>query len=266
MTRGSSGKSEFALRESGPYRARNTSMGALIDEAARVLTALNNGAELTEVKTLCHTGDLLSQKSIESRKRIWTSLNHRLFAHGVTWAIDDLKRACASNPHGQEFVSLLYVHYALRDSLTFDLVTDVFWNKGYRSRPAVSSNDVRNLLDSVSSKQTQIERWTEKSRVKLARSILTALRDFGLLEGKNNKYLVRPILPSSTAEHLLRILVAEGCRGKEVISEKTWRLFMLTEQEVIGLLAKMAQEGRIRFEKAGGTVVLETPSEWGDAA
>lgn len=254
------------IRESGMYRARNTSMGALIDEAARVLGALNQGLSLAEAKQRCHAGDLLSQRSIESRKRIWTSLNHRLFAHGVTWAIEELKHACDAGPHGREFISLLYLHYALRDSLTFDLVTEVLWSKGYQSQPAVTSNDVRHLLDSVTDQQPQIERWTEKSREKLARSILTALRDFGLLEGKNNKYLVRPTLPLSTAEHLLRIVVSEGRRGRDVIEAKTWRLFMLTEQEVSGVLAKLAQDGHIRFEKAGGTVVLETPEEWEDAA
>ncbi|MBI2479952.1 MAG: DUF1819 family protein [Planctomycetia bacterium] len=253
------------IRESGIYRARNTSMGALVDEAGRVLGGLNQGQSLTEAKQRCHSGDLLSQRSIESRKRIWTSLNHRLFAHGVTWAIEELKHACAADPHGREFISLLYLHYALRDSLTFDLVTDVLWSKGYQSQPAVTSNDVRHLLDSVTDQQPQIERWTEKSREKLARGILTPLRDFGLLDGKQKKYLVRPVLPLSTAEHLLRILVSEG-RGRDVIEAKTWRLFMLTEQEVSGVLARLAQDGCIRFEKAGGTVILETPPQWEEAA
>ena len=82
-----SDETAYMIRESGPYRARNTSMGALVDEAARVLGALNQGISLAEAKQLCHSGELLSQRSVASRKRIWASLNHRLFAHDVDWAI-----------------------------------------------------------------------------------------------------------------------------------------------------------------------------------
>ena len=74
-------------------------------------------------------------------------------------------------------------------------------------------NDVLDLLDQKAEEHPAIQRWAETSRVKLAGNILTALRDFGALEGTQKIYLVRPSLPLSTAEHLLRILTVEGCRG-----------------------------------------------------
>jgi hypothetical protein len=39
-------------------------------------------------------------------------------------------------------------------------------------------------------------------------------------------------------------------------------MFMLGPQDVAATLAKLAQEGRIRFEKVGRTVVLDTPKGW----
>jgi len=159
-------------------------------------------------------------------------------------------------------VNAYYLLYALRDRLTFNFVTDFLWPKGYQSRPVVSRDDVLELLNQAAADEDQIERWMESTRTKLARSILTALRDFGLLEGKQKKVLVRPPMPLVTAEALLRILVVEGCRGREIIQSSTWRLFLLTESDVASTLAKLSQEGRIRFEKAGATVVLETPVEW----
>ena len=99
--------------------------------------------------------------------------------------------------------SLLYLHYALRDRLTFDFVTEVLWNKGYQTRPAISRNDVLDLLDAKAPEHPEIGRWSESSRVKLAGNMLSALRDFGVLEGIQKKFLVRPSLPLSTAKHLL---------------------------------------------------------------
>jgi hypothetical protein len=164
--------------------------------------------------------------------------------------------------HSREFVSLLYLLYALRDRLTFDFVTTVLVANDQGSRPVVSRNDVLDLLNDAAVRQRQIERWTESTRTKLAGGVLTALQDFGLLEGQRKKILVRPVLPVSTAEALLRVLAAEGRRGREVIHDVTWRLFLLTEAEVASTLAKLAQAGRIGFEKAGSTVVLETPADW----
>ena len=136
------------------------------------------------------------------------------------------------------------------------------WQKGHRGRPVVAHNDVLDLLISAAQEQPQIDRWSESTRVKLAGSVLTAFRDFGVLEGKQKKFLVQPQLPLSTATALLRILVAEGCRGRRVLEHHTWRFYLITEAEVAQLLARLAREGTIRFEKTGTTVVLETPAAW----
>ena len=95
-----------------------------------------------------------------------------------------------------------------------------------------------------------------------AGSVLTALRDFGVLEGKQKKTLVKPLLPLATAEAILRIMISEGYRGRQVLENHAWRLFLLTEAEVAQVLGRLAQAGTIRFEKVGTTVVLETPVAW----
>jgi hypothetical protein len=76
------------------------------------------------------------------------------------------------------------------------------------------------------------------------------------------KVVTKPDLPLGTAEHLLRILTAQGLKGSQVIRCSDWRLFLRTEEEVAELLRKLGQFGGIRFERGGGTVVLETPTAW----
>jgi hypothetical protein len=71
----------------------------------------------------------------------------------------------------------------------------------------------------------------------LATSILTALRDFGFLKGTQKKKIVHLLLPLSTAEHLLRILTGEGLRRSEVLSDSTWRLFLLSPDDVAHILS-----------------------------
>lgn len=263
-TSGNAAARTDSWRDSGPYSARNSSKGALIDEAGRIFAALSNGDSIETVRDQVLHGALLLQRSRDNRERIWSSIQTRYLIPSAPWLTSRLAEASAEGAHSQEFVSLLYLLYALRDRLTFDFVTGELWQKGHQARPAISRNHVLDLLKQASERQPQIDRWAESTRVKLAGSILTALRDFGLLEGQQKKFLVRPPLPLMTAEALVRILTSEGCRGRQVIQDPAWHLFMLTEQEVSSTLGKLAQAGKLRFEKVGSTVVLETPSSWED--
>lgn len=253
-----------AIRDAGPYSTRNTAKGALVTEAGQVVAALARGMSIDQVRDAVLSGTLLAQRSVNSRKGIWDRIHYRYLTHRIDWVIASLIDALEHGAHSAEFISLLYLHYALRDRLTHDFVTEVLWHKDCQNRPLVTRNAVLDFLDHQAPEHPEIERWTETSRVKLAGNMLTALRDFGVLEGIQKKFLVRPGLPLSTAKHLLRILVAEGNRGREVLENATWRLFMLTEQQVAAALANLAREGDIHFEKVGTSVVLQTPNHWED--
>ena len=257
-------QARLTIRDTGPYSTRNTAKGALIAEAGYVFAALRGGMTVEQVREEVLGGALLPQRSRNSRKGIWDRIHYRYLTHHIEWIVSSFVEALDKGSHSREFISLGYLHYALRDRLTFDVVTEALWHKGYQARPLVPRNDVLDLLDQKASQHPEIQRWTETSRVKLAGNILTALRDFGVLEGKQKKFLVRPSLPLTTAEHVLRILTVEGRCGREVVEDSTWRLFMLTEQDVAATLAKLSREGHIHFEKVGMTVVLQTPPEWGE--
>jgi hypothetical protein len=42
------------------------------------------------------------------------------------------------------------------------------WFRGYQGGPVVSRDDVLDLLNQAARAETQIERWTESTRIKLA--------------------------------------------------------------------------------------------------
>lgn len=249
------------FRDTGPYSARNSSKGALIVEAGRVIEGLLSGLSLDELRARALDGDLFPQRARSTRKRIWDAI-HYMYLSQPEWGLYDLQVAYGERPQSHEFTSLLYLHYALKDQLTYDFVTQILWDHWYNRQLSVAREDMLSLLDEASKTQPQIQRWAESTRLKLAGSILTALRDFGVLEGRQKKTLVQPTLPLSTAEHVLRILTAEGLRGSEVLRDSSWRLFFCEENDVAHILSQLAQERRIHFERVGSTVVLDTPPEW----
>ncbi len=249
-------------RDPGPYSGRNSSKGALLPEIEQVLAALNAGLPIAEVRQRALDGDLFTQRARSTRQRIWWAIHH-LYLSQPAWGSHDLSETFVTfGPQSREFLSLLYLHYALRDRLTFDFVTQVLWPRWQAHQLTVTPEDLRAFLDQTKDDQPHIAEWAESTQIGLARHILAALRDFGVLVGQQKKTLTQPLLPLFTARHLLRILSEEGAQGADVLRAPTWQLFFLTEHEVAHTLSRLAQERVIHFERVGDTVVLQTPADW----
>jgi len=253
------------IRDLGPYSSRYSSKGSLLTEAGNVIHSLSKGFTIEEVRKQALDGTILRQRTHTSRKKIWRDLHYRLLAHRTPWLENALKYARKKGLHSPEFVSIVYLHYALRDHLTYDVVTNVIWNKWQNGQTEINREDVLSLLDDAFCIQPQINRWAESTRVKLAASILTALRDFGVLDGSQKKRIVRPVFPIFAAENLLRILISEDIQGREVLEHSTWRLFLCTQEDVANMLVRLDQAKRIQFERTGEIIVLHTPEDWKEA-
>lgn len=249
------------IRDTGPYSGRYMTKGAMIAEMGSLIGAMAAGLPLVDARARVLDGALFPQRARASRSRMWDIVGYA-YLSGPRWVLEELQAAYRIGPQSREFVSLLYLLFALRDHLTYDFVTVTLWAKWSAGQLAVSNPDLFGLMDQAGEGQPQVARLASATRLRLAQNILTSLRDFGLLTGARNKALVRPVLPLATAEHLLRVLTAEGVRGAGVLADPAWRLFLCQEADVADVLSRLAQARRIRFEKVGGTVVLETPEAW----
>jgi hypothetical protein len=255
----------FVVRDVGPYSARNSSKGALVVEAWKVLTAIGEGRSVEEIHQAALKGTVLTQRSRNSRERIWELLSKRYPLAQGGWIRDALVAAAGEGVHTPTFLGLLYVHYVLRDRLTFDVVVDLFWPRWLSQNRLVSRDDVLGWLAAAAEHEPQVRRWSESSRAKVAGNVLTALRDFGLLEGRQRKRLVQPPLTDTVVGHVLRLLVQEGQAGNDILRHSTWRLFLLDERDASTRLARIADGLEIRFERGWSETLVQTPSHWRDA-
>ena len=95
-----------------------------------------------------------------------------------------------------EFVRILS-DYRLRDlglyssRNTSDFITQLIWNRRQSNQLAISREDLISFLDNANEDLLRTQRWTESTRNGLAASILTALRDFGLLKGTHHRHFAR---------------------------------------------------------------------------
>ena len=244
----------------GAISTRNTSKGALVAEAHAVFRALGSGMAFGEVRNACLMGRILRQSARETRHRIWEALHWRYFAwNPPRWVLADLADAARDDATDLRFVGLTYVHYARRDRLTFDFVTDKLCTLWKNRTFQVRRDDVLDFLADQEACHAAVKRWRESPRKKLAGNVLSALRDFGVLTGVQRKCLQRPVVAPEVALHLCRVLDGEGLRGRALLEARDWRLFLWGPHDISLALAQLAQRGEIRFERSGRTVVLDIP-------
>lgn len=78
-----------------------------------------------------------------------------------------------------------------------------------------------------------------------------------MLRGVQHKHIQKPSIPKETAYHLFFILTAEGLKGRAVLESPAWKLFLWSENDVSVAFLELSQQGRLRYERAGQTVILE---------
>lgn len=244
------------LRDQTAVSSRNTSTGALLYEAFALFNSLNE-INPESIKEAIISENRLHKNSYEMRRKAWLAVNHRYLAVAPQWVGPALIQAAAAGNQSPEFVSLAYLYFAFRTRLTFLFVTRFIWKQWQAGVTHLTHRDaMRFIYELAEEEEAQVQAWHEATKKKMASTLLSSLRDFGVLKGAQTRYIQRPSIALPTAYHLLCVLWSEGKSGLEIVSDPAWRLFLWREADVSQALTQLDQLGAVRFEKSGQTVVL----------
>jgi hypothetical protein len=103
--------------------------------------------------------------------------------------------------------------------------------------------------------------WSEAVATKVARGLLAALRDFGILEGRAQKRLVGYTLPVRAFAYLAFCQWLQGVASRSIIEHEDWQLHLLTPGDVEHLFLVAHQERLLAYHAAGSTVSISFPTE-----
>lgn len=101
--------------------------------------------------------------------------------------------------------------------------------------------------------------WSPTVTLKVARGLLAALRDFGILEGKVRKRIAPVHLTLQSFSYIAFCLSHLGNTGAALVNHPDWGLFLLTSMTVEGLFLQAHQHGYVEFDSAGGIVRTNFP-------
>ena len=122
-------------------------------------------------------------------------------------------------------------------------------------RGGIGTEDVLNWL---SGKRCP---WSEAATIRVARGLLAALRDFGILEGRARKRLANLALPVSAFAYLALCLRRQGAASRSLLAHEDWQLHLLTPGDVEHLFLLAHQERLLEYHAAGSTVSINFPTE-----
>jgi hypothetical protein len=103
--------------------------------------------------------------------------------------------------------------------------------------------------------------WSKTVAAKVARGLLAALRDFGLLEGRAQKRLAGFVVPVPAFAYLAYCLRINGVVSHSMLAHPDWQLFLMSAHDVEHLFLLAHQDGLLEYHAAGSAVSIDFPTD-----
>ncbi len=144
---------------------------------------------------------------------------------------------------------ILYYHAALAERLLYRVATEVVYDQRQRGGLFVDRDDVLDLLNRIEKEGGPS--YSDSVSAKLAGAALTALRDFGILEGAVKKRIAPVRVPPEVVGYIVYFLKEEGLSANRIVTHKDWRLFLLTPTETERAVVDASGHGWFSYHAAG---------------
>ena len=166
----------------------------------------------------------------------------------------------AVGPSSKTLDRLLFYHAALNDPLLYDVVRDYLFPRYLAGRTNVHFDEVDRQLKTWVDEGKTSGTWSPPTRRRVAQGLLATLRDFGVLEGANDKRLTPPYLPLGAFAYVAFRLARRARAGTKVIDHPDWGLFFLTPTAVGHFFSEAHQHRLLGYHAAGDVIRLDFPA------
>lgn len=226
-------------RATGPYLPTAASKNGLIAETRLFLQAYSASGSVQQARDQL-VDHLLPQRSRATRVVIARNVQARLTRwNPPAWVLDDLVRA-SQQENLERLRLLLFLHHARQETLLYDTVQELIAPHWQRGELQLSRDDALAFLTELAGRHAEVAAWSYETRIKLAGNLLTTLRDYGLLTGRQTRQIVEPPVDDAAVRHLARLLIEEGITEARLADHSDWRLWLMTPERVRARLATLS--------------------------
>lgn len=230
--------------------------GALLGDMRQLVS--NWAAKPLDKSPVRYTAEVLQKAT---RARAEDTYRRAFLPRFIAGCPRDAWRLCAEVERQAppiEIVRLFYYWLTARaEPVLYLYATEELFEAAKAGSREVRVDDLTNWIRIKCSKLGK--KWSDIVTIKTARAMLSALRDFGILEGGAKKRFAPIQLPLET---FCLIAFCLHCIGKDrgdLTAHPDWRLFLLSPPAVEHLLFQAHQHGWIDYQVAGGISRIEFP-------
>jgi len=248
-------------RGSSFYTSRNSSKGALLREAETLFSYIaSQNSSLDLARKAVIENNLFDKKTYQTRRRCWEVLHARYFPlKGDSLSIHPIVALFRRDVSETLRRGVLYYHFATADLFSYEATTELIYTLANQGISNIAPRDIHEFLISKIEKHPEINTWSPQTRRSLVSHYLSALRDFGILEGKVRKRIRRPPVEEDLFLYVATCLRDCGKQPRTILDSSDFKLFLLSPEEVEMKFLKAHNKGRIHFRKLGHIITLELP-------
>jgi hypothetical protein len=161
--------------------------------------------------------------------------------------------------HAASLDRILYFHAAQADRLLHDVVTEWLAPLHGRGVTDIEVAELWRMLSKWVSKGRTSSQWAEETTRRVARALLSTLRDFGVLRGAVRKRIASACVPVTAVAYVMFHLKRHQPSGARLVEHPDWRLFFLPREGVERCLFEAHQQGLLEYHAAGSVTRLSFP-------
>ncbi|MGA7384905.1 MAG: BrxA family protein [Methylocella sp.] len=155
---------------------------------------------------------------------------------------------------------ILYFHSAQADRLLRDTVIEILFPLQARGITQVDVLEIQRPLKKWVNAGKTKGTWSEPTIIRIAQGLLSALRDFGVLQGAVKKRIAPAYLPISAFAYLAFYFKQHQPSGTKLVELPDWQLFFLPREGVERFLFEAHQHHLLEYHAAGSVTRLSFPA------
>jgi Putative inner membrane protein (DUF1819) len=224
------GVTKMEKRLSTPYSSKIIKAGALIGDTKTLLSHWDVEDSVDENIRRVRLDNVFGKASRSRVEDILAIFRQRyLTEQSVTKALVTLvqKRFPAA-----ALEWLFYFHSARADRLLYDVVTEILVPLHARGWVDINVQAFQRSLAKWVNEGKTTGHWSDSTITRIAQGLLSALRDFGVLQGAVNKKIAPAYLPTESLAYVMYYLKQHQPSGAKLIELPDWKLFFLSREGV----------------------------------
>ena len=232
-----------------PYTSRLQKGGALIEDM-RLLVRHWNSGEVDNQQQQIIDDNLLGKKTKARSADLCRRSFSQRFLNGDPPSAWRIVRPLEDREVPVEILRPVYYWITARsEPVVYDFVLEEVFRRSKASDLSIRVDETVLWIKKKLSERNQS--WSETVSLKVARGLLAALRDFGILDGVANKRIAPVYLPVESFAYLAFVMYKLRLSGERLIMHPDWKLFLMEPSVVENLFLEAHQNRFLHYDAAG---------------